>query len=135
MKFCNVCENMYYISINSEDENKLIYYCKNCGNKDSTIEDVVCVLNTDLKKKKQTFSHLINKYTKLDPTLPRIYNMECPNPSCPTKDEGVEEKKGESSDEISFGKNEIIYMRYDDDNMKYLYICTTCDTMWKTDDI
>ena len=29
---------------------------------------------------------------------------------------------------------EVIYMRYDDDNMKYLYICVTCDTVWKTDD-
>ena len=131
MKFCNVCDNMYYISINSEDENKLIYYCKNCGNKDSTIEEVVCVLNTDLKKKKQTFNHLINKYTKLDPTLPRIYNMQCPNPSCSTKNNVEGEEKKNMPDE----KNEIIYMRYDDDNMKYLYICTICDTVWKTDDM
>jgi hypothetical protein len=26
-------------------------------------------------------------------------------------------------------------MRYDDDNLKYLYICVTCDTMWKTDEV
>jgi hypothetical protein len=28
----------------------------------------------------------------------------------------------------------VIYIRYDDDNMKYLYMCVTCDTVWKTDD-
>jgi DNA-directed RNA polymerase subunit M/transcription elongation factor TFIIS len=25
-------------------------------------------------------------------------------------------------------------MRYDDENMKYLYLCVTCDMTWKTDD-
>ena len=51
MKFCNHCSNMLYISINENDTNKLIYYCRNCGNKDETITDEgVCVLNTQLKK-------------------------------------------------------------------------------------
>ena len=26
------------------------------------------------------------------------------------------------------------YYTYDDVNLKYLYICSTCDTVWKTDD-
>ena len=30
MKFCEKCENMYYMKVN--EENKLIYVCKNCGN-------------------------------------------------------------------------------------------------------
>ena len=25
-----------------------------------------------------------------------------------------------------------IYLRYDDANMKYLYMCTVCNTSWKT---
>jgi DNA-directed RNA polymerase subunit M/transcription elongation factor TFIIS len=28
---------------------------------------------------------------------------------------------------------EVIYIRYDDINMKYVYLCVHCDTMWKTD--
>ena len=28
------------------------------------------------------------------------------------------------------GNTEIIYMRYDDDNLKYIYICPTCDYYW-----
>lgn len=28
---------------------------------------------------------------------------------------------------------EIIYLRYDDINMKYIYLCVHCDTVWKTD--
>lgn len=28
---------------------------------------------------------------------------------------------------------EVIYIRYDDINMKYVYVCVNCNTTWKTD--
>jgi len=113
---------MLYISISETDGNALSYYCRNCKFVDHEIgEDGVCVLNTQLKKGEQRFNHIINRYTKLDPTLPRIYNMRCPNIACKTNVDEVEAP-------------EIIYMRYDDEHMKYLYICVECDTIWKTDD-
>ncbi len=121
MKFCTVCSNMLYISL-GEDGNTTSYYCRKCGTIDSTaMEEGVCVLKTELKKGEQKFNHIINRYTKLDPTLPRIYNMKCPNIGCKSNEKQME-------------KVEIIYMRYDDDNMKYVYICSECDTVWKTDD-
>jgi DNA-directed RNA polymerase subunit RPC12/RpoP len=114
---------MYYIAIDNEDPNKLQYYCRNCGHKDDTIaEEGTCVLNTQFKKGEQKFNHILNEYTKLDPTLPRIYNMKCPNVECKTNAEKYDKPV------------EVIYMRYDDDNLKYLYICAQCDTTWKTND-
>jgi hypothetical protein len=114
---------MYYIGINPDDPNKLTYYCRNCRHVDETItEEGVCVLNTQLKKGEQKFNHIINKYTKMDPTLPRMYNVLCPNPECVTNT--TSEKK----------PTEVIYVRYDDDNLKYLYICVECDTTWKTNE-
>jgi DNA-directed RNA polymerase subunit M/transcription elongation factor TFIIS len=112
---------MYYISINPDDANKLIYYCRNCGNKDSliSVKDVT-VSNVQLKKSKQEFTHIINKYTKLDPTLPRVSNILCPNAECLTNTENK--------------PREIIYIRYDDTNMKYVYLCSSCDIVWKTED-
>jgi aspartate carbamoyltransferase regulatory subunit len=67
----------------------------------------------------KSFNHIINKYTKLDPTLPRVNNILCPNPECPTNKDGAE--------------REIIYIRYDDVNMKYVYLCTndSCNAVWK----
>ena len=30
-------------------------------------------------------------------------------------------------------KNEIIYVRYDDTNLKYVYLCAKCDKVWNTE--
>ena len=85
MHFCSMCQNMYYIRINDDNTNKLVYYCRNCGNEDNLLStDNVCVSKTQIKKNEQTFNHIINKYTKLDPTLPRINNILCPNQDCLT---------------------------------------------------
>lgn len=119
MHFCSKCNNMYYIKINPSDSNQLIYYCRNCGNEDSDLAvENTCVLRTELKKTESTFNHIINKYTKLDPTLQRINNILCPNANCKTNTEDV--------------PREIIYIRYDDSNMKYIFLCSECDTVWKT---
>jgi DNA-directed RNA polymerase subunit M/transcription elongation factor TFIIS len=119
MHFCSNCQNMYYIRINEDDTNKLEYYCRNCGNEDKMLaSDNVCVSKIQIKKTEQSFNHIINKYTKLDPTLPRINTVLCPNSECQTNTKGKE--------------REIIYIRYDDINMKYVYLCSTCDTVWKT---
>jgi len=119
MFFCSNCQNMYYIRINEGDPNKLVYYCRQCGNEDTNISsDNICVSKLQIKKNEQSFNHIINKYTKFDPTLPRINTILCPNHECETNTKGTE--------------REIIYIRYDDTNMKYVYVCSTCDTVWKT---
>ena len=120
MHFCSICSNMYYIRINSDDPNKLVYYCRKCGNEDSLLaSENYCVSKVQIKKSEHSFNHIINKYTKLDPTLPRINNILCPNPDCPTNKDGKE--------------REIIYIRYDDVNMKYVYLCSEseCNTVWQ----
>lgn len=121
MHFCSQCQNMYYISIDPNDSNKLVYYCRNCGNKDSDLSiENVTVSKVQLKKSQQEFSHIINKYTKLDPTLPRVTKILCPNADCETNKEDT--------------PREIIYIRYDNQNMKYVYLCSTCETVWKAED-
>ena len=119
MKFCTVCSNMYYIKLNETGEN-LEYYCRQCGQIENNIVNNISVSKTVIKQNEQKFSHIINQYTKLDPTLPRINTLDCPNKECTTNttEEGKREK-------------EIIYIRYDDINMKYIYLCSTCDCVWK----
>lgn len=120
MHFCDKCDNMYYIRVSAEDENSLIYYCRNCGNEDTDLtKNNICVSKTQLKRSEQKYNHIINEYTKLDPTLPRINTIRCPNSDCTSNHEG--------------GDREVIYIRYDDLNKLYIYLCAKCDTTWKTE--
>jgi DNA-directed RNA polymerase subunit M/transcription elongation factor TFIIS len=112
---------MYYIRINEDDPNKLVYYCRNCGNENNNLSiENVTVSKLQIKKSEQSFNHIINKYTKLDPTLPRINTILCPNIDCETNTKDKE--------------REIIYIRYDDTNMKYVYLCSCCNTVWKANE-
>ena len=43
-------------------------------------------------------------------------------------------KFNKSSTNTENKPREIIYIRYDDTNMKYVYLCSTCDIVWKTED-
>ena len=128
MHFCSQCQNMYYIRVEEDNADKLIYYCRHCGNEDTNINSQdISVSKIVIKNNEQNFSNIINKYTKLDPTLPRINNILCPNPNCDTNHNSNKDPSKKMAE------REIIYIRYDDINMKYVYVCSTCDTIWKTD--
>lgn len=121
MHFCSKCNYMYYVSLSEDDENRLTLVCRNCGNTDSDIAGHnVVVSRVQLRNAKQEFGHIINPYTKLDPTLPRIHDILCPNPECNTN------KRNEP--------REILSIRYNHTDMKYVYLCSTCDQVWKTED-
>ena len=113
MKFCQVCENMYYLKI-SASGNELTEYCRNCGHTETDVS-TICIETTEETDSGEKY---INRYTKLDPTLPRIQKMPCPNSQC---------------DSNRDTPSEIILIRYDTANLKYLYLCSICDHSWKTD--
>jgi DNA-directed RNA polymerase subunit M/transcription elongation factor TFIIS len=166
MHFCTDCGNMYYIRLT--DTNSIVYYCRNCGHEDDTVTiDDVVVSHTSLKSSKNHYAHVVNKYTKLDPTLPRISTILCPNMECPcnrnhnptqyadraaivgtTEEEATTTMSGAaagaaaSAAASATGSNvddavprEVIYLRYDDINMKYIYLCAVCNTIWNTEHI
>ena len=174
---------MYYLKISEKEgeENDLIYYCRNCGQENrSIIAENVCVSETQLRRSEQKFTHMVNEYTKFDPTLPRINTIKCPNQECssntlaggggtikltPAQKEKMKKRKSllaaaaasattttttsaaaasatttttsaataSATTEEKEEEREVIYLRYDDINMKYIYLCVYCDTIWKTD--
>lgn len=123
MDFCALCDNMLYArtagaepggATAEEEAGASEMYCKNCG--------LVTPMPTDAPK---LISHMaigdldvdpaffISKHVKDDPTLPHLYSLPCPNAECP----------GAQSD--------VVYIKHDSPNMKYVYICVHCDTIWK----
>ena len=129
MHFCNNCGNMYYVMLGKKDSNSLIYHCRKCGNENDTLISELknlCVSKTHIKNNTNKHSTIINEYTKLDPTLPRTNKLDCPNANCPTNSSADESK----TDKKSKIKKEILFLRYDNNNMKYIYLCCNCDTSW-----
>jgi DNA-directed RNA polymerase subunit M/transcription elongation factor TFIIS len=127
MHFCTECQNMYYTRLGGENLNKLIYYCRKCGHENDSLSldpKNICVSKTHLKTSSSSYHHMVNEFTKLDPTLPHINNIPCPNTSCTSN---VETEEG-----VEKVKNDIIYLRYDDANLKYVYICSNCNIVWKS---
>ena len=152
MHFCTDCGNMYYIRLT--DTNGIVHYCRNCGHEDDTVTiDAVVVSHTSLKSDKNHYAHAVNKYTKLDPTLPRISTILCPNMECPcnrnhnptqyadraaivgTSAEEEATSGDANADDAVPVPREVIYLRYDDIQLKYIYLCAVCNTIWNTEHI
>lgn len=125
MKFCQVCENMLYISISKVDEDvmKLTYSCKHCGFATFADDlgegsgDSSVVLSTDYSDDQTVYKQFVSPYIANDPTLPRTSDIACPNGGCP---------------KAADAENEVIFVKYDPVNLKYLYHCMHCRTFWKT---
>jgi DNA-directed RNA polymerase subunit M/transcription elongation factor TFIIS len=122
MRFCHVCNNMYYICT---EKDSLKYICRNCGdvqdanNAQNIVVSRIKIKGATAQTSSSSCSHIVNQFTKFDPTLPRINTIACVNKECASL-------SGSSSSSSS-----IILIRYDFDNMKYMYLCPICDTAWK----
>ena len=128
MHFCDVCENMMYLNISTNDneEDKLSYFCQKCGTNKTNLSK-----NEEMEKTEESLiyfkdfdentgsTNVLNEYTKHDPTIPETDILQCPNDECETnKNSNVNSK--------------ISYVRYDNKNMKYVYLCKLCNTSWES---
>lgn len=128
MKFCSVCKNMYYITMTDApstegggDTTKMLSYkCRNCGNEEKNTDSTICVSKTYFKQTDVRLTNVVNEYTHLDPTLPRIKSMKCPNVECETNT-------------ALDAPCTVLYIRYDDTNLKFVYMCSTCKHTWNTE--
>ena len=165
MNFCTLCHNMYYIALNettvTETQenglppkiylpgNRLVYYCRNCGHQEKNASFDACIMETSHDNEEQKIRHLINPYTKYDPTLPRLYYLPCPNDDCVSNiekreqdaaaaaapgEDGGDKSRSASSTTKREATGEVVYIRYDDKNLKYVYLCVDCNCIWKTQD-
>jgi len=161
---------MYYLKIT--DDNNLVYYCRNCGHEDTNLPNqTICVYDSHIDNDAEhKLEHVVNEYTKYDLTLPRVSNIQCPNPECVNNRNGATTAEsinggytegGSSPDKsikyaeqtellsspisskvstknassikskLQNNMRDIVSIRYDDIAMKYAYMCTVCDTVWK----
>lgn len=115
MEFCEVCDNMLYLEVTPEKHLKT--FCKNCNfTAIRQATSSIAISKKNFTSDANSFKAFMNPNIKYDYSLPRVNNVECP--SC-------QPKQRQSKD------NEVIYIKYDHDNMRYLYFCCHCDHFWK----
>lgn len=113
MKFCINCDNMLYLKIikseSESEEDTLNYICKNCNSSNvHTSTDNSCIFKIDYNIDNIKKNSYINPFIYEDITLPRAEGIKCPNGACPK------------------AKPEIKYIKYDKENMSFIYICLDC---------
>ncbi len=116
--FCPVCRNYLFAQIESdEEEQTLLRLCKNCGYKQTQVKGGLVSEIVLGERSAEGYKILLNEFTREDPRLPHIHGtIKCPDPTCPSN------KQGQESD--------IIYMKYDQVNLNFLYICYVCKYTW-----
>jgi len=118
MKFCEVCDNMMYLGLHDQDDHRLLYRCKNCAHEvQAQGQEMTAVLSRSYVDDDTMYSQYVNPNVKFDPTLPRVNTIKCVNAAC-TKPPDMD--------------NEVIYIKYDRPNMRYMYFCSHCETFWKS---
>lgn len=119
MRFCDRCQNMCYLKTIGEDaDERMAHYCRKCNESYPLEGEASCVLDTYVRSQDTLYEHAVNPYVHLDPTLPRTRNVPCPNDACPSR---------------SGAAPEVLYIRYNDAALAYVYLCVHCGTAWKTE--
>jgi len=135
MKFCQNCDNLLYLKIvepkaqDSDSEEggdgsasesgsanagmldnpcELKYVCRMCNEMYNSDESDSCVFKINFNLDNIKKNSFINDFIYDDITLPRAEGIKCPNAGCPDT------------------KPEIVYIQYDKENMKFIYVCLSC---------
>lgn len=117
INFCQECHNMTFI--HETEDKSLVHVCKVCGFSEDFKNKSPCIYSARFSKFDVSTFLNQNKYITHDKTLPSIKNnanITCPNDECLTNTEHVEKS--------------FKYIKYDEDQMKFLYVCEGCGQCW-----
>jgi DNA-directed RNA polymerase subunit M/transcription elongation factor TFIIS len=124
MKFCPKCD--YYLFLNAGEGTAVSMLCKNCGFSEKLepkTKEEALILETNFRSGSSATGAssgiTVNEYTKMDPTLPHVNTIRCPNGGCPSNREGP-----------GAATRDVIYIKTDPANLKFQYVCTRCPTQW-----
>ena len=118
VKFCKECDSLFFIQHN-DDTNSLNYICRNCGNTELCNHHLIHEQDYS-KNHKLSYVEQILKFNPdlvNDPSIPKLHDIEC-------------EKCKETRSGKGDYKHKIAFIKYDDTNLAYMYICCHCKNYW-----
>jgi DNA-directed RNA polymerase subunit M/transcription elongation factor TFIIS len=118
LRFCPVCRGYLFLS---SSPSSLIRQCRKCGFSEEDKKGGLVMEMRIQERSSQAYKILINEYTRQDPTLAHIRGpIKCPSAACETNTAGKE--------------RDVIPIRWDEKQLKYLYICNVCGIQWRSRD-
>jgi len=128
MNFCPKCENYLYLEQASEEVTNasgvtekryfLNRRCRTCGYNEVDVQGGLVNETIVQERASEGYKILLNEFTRQDPTLPHVNTLPCPNTAT------CKSYKGTPRD--------VIIIKYDAQNMKFLYICNVCGEQWRS---
>ena len=116
MKFCPKCEN--YLYMDTKSGKSLLRVCRTCGFSENDTQGGLAMETVVQERSSEGYKILLNEFTRQDPTLPHVVTIKCPKATCITNT-GKQQR-------------DVIYIKYDAVNLKYLYICNVCGEQWRS---
>jgi DNA-directed RNA polymerase subunit M/transcription elongation factor TFIIS len=137
MNFCPKCENLLVLEQGSNEittpsgEKQKTYFlnriCNYCNY--SEVDNKGGLVNETIVQERASegYKILLNEFTRQDATLPHVSTLPCPNT---TGDPSI--GKAICPTHSSNTPRDVIIIKYDAQNMKFLYICNVCGEQWRS---
>jgi DNA-directed RNA polymerase subunit M/transcription elongation factor TFIIS len=118
--FCDLCDNMTYVR--TAETSGLLSFCNYCNTTQpiDTARHSIVMSDISYNDEQAKYQHFLTPRIHDDPTLPRVSDIACPNAAC-TRAEGQD--------------NSVLFIKYDAQNMCFLYSCSHCKHFWGPDGI
>ena len=100
------------------EKDTLLRLCRNCGYQEEEKDGGLIVETLVQERSSEGYKILLNEFTRQDPTLPHAKTIKCPKQGCASNGAGSE--------------RDVIYIKYDTINLKYIYICNVCGETWRS---
>ena len=115
LKFCPTCRT--YLCFEVQD-NSCSLQCRTCGYREAQTKGGLVSEIYVKERTSEAHKIILNEFTRQDPTLPHSRDMKCPNGSCASN--------------VGSAERDVIYLKYDAENLKFLYICNVCGQHWRS---
>lgn len=123
MRLCPKCRNHFDLVISDSPADPVRNVCKTCGFSEPFVpktKDEALLLETTFRTGSSAngaaSGYTVNDYTLLDPAIPHVNTLRCPNGGCISNTDA--------------SKRDVAYLATDPVNLKFLYICANCKTQW-----
>jgi DNA-directed RNA polymerase subunit M/transcription elongation factor TFIIS len=104
--------------VKDSEGREVVRSCNMCGYTEAEAKGVLVSELYIKERGSEADKIILNEFTRQDPTLPHLKTMKCPNETCETNTGGKE--------------RDVLYLKHDSENLKFLYICAVCNTHWRS---